>query len=251
MSCAALKPICLASSFVLAAAPLSAEERWEYTFTGSAWFTGLSSDIETPFGDLNIDLDFSDIRDILDLALFSSFEARNGRFSLIADLVFADLGADQNSPFGGAFRSAEVDTRLTLVSAYGAYSVVDDPGLRIDLGGGLRYSNADLKLRLVGNMAPTFGRSLSETWVDPLVGARAQFDLSGDWYGNVFADIGGFGIGNASDLTWQAYAGVGYRFNETWSMQVGYRHLSIDRAFDRVDATLEVSGPIIGVQASF
>ena len=43
----------------------------------------------------------------------------------------------------------------------------------------------------------------------------------------------------------------GYRFNETWSMQAGYRHLSIDRTFDRADVTLEVSGPIIGVQASF
>lgn len=52
------------------------------------------------------------------MAAFPSFEARNGRWSIVGDLVFADLGATQPARFGVLFQSDEVDTRLTLVSTY-------------------------------------------------------------------------------------------------------------------------------------
>jgi len=242
-----LLTICL----VAAAAPASAQDRWEYTATVSGWFSGLASEVATPFGDVEAELDFADVWDALNLALFGSFEARNGRWALVTDLIFADLGSEQDTPFGAAFRSADVETRLTLLSAYAAYSVVDDPGLRFDVGAGFRYADATLDLTLQGNVLQTRGLSFSDTWVDPLIGARVRYDLSEDWFVNGYADVGGFGIENASDLTWQLYAGAGYRFNETWSMQAGYRHLSIERTFDRADITLEVSGPMVGVQASF
>jgi opacity protein-like surface antigen len=234
-----------------AAAPAAAQEGWDYTATVSGWFSGLASEVGTPFGEVEAELDFADVWDALNLAFFGSFEARTGRWALVTDLVFADLGSEEETPFGVAFRSAEVDTRLTLFSAYAAYSVVDDPGLRVDLGAGFRYADAKVDVQLQGNAAPTTSLSYSDSWVDPLIGARARFDLSETWFGNVSADIGGFGLENASDLTWQAYAGVGYRFNETWAMQAGYRHISIDRAFDGADVTLDVSGPIVGIQASF
>ena len=46
--------------------------------------------------------------------------------------------------------------------------------------------------------------------------------LGGDWFIAYYGDIGGFSV--SSDLTWQAYAAVGYGFH--WgSLQIGYRHL--------------------------
>lgn len=240
--------LCLAT---LAATPAAAQDGWSYTATLSGWLAGLRADVATPFGEVQTELDFADVWDALDMAAFASIEARNGRWGIVGDLVFADLGTSQAAPFGLLFSSAEVDTRLTLVSGYAAYSVLDEPGYRLDLGAGLRFADASLDVTLVGNLAPTTQLSFSDNWVDPIIGMRTRFDLAGDWFANGYADVGGFGIGDASDLTWQAYVGVGYRFNDTWAMQAGYRHLEIDRTFGQSDVNLEISGAIIGIQASF
>lgn len=246
-----MKRTIVAAGLLAAAGPAAAQEQWDYTASVFGWFSGLKSEVATPFGSVEAELDFSDVWESLNTAFFGSFEARNGRWALITDLILADLSAEQDIPPGASFNSAEVDTRLTLLSAYAAYSVVDDPGFRVDLGAGLRYADADLDVLLRGAAAPTTRLSLSDSWVDPLIGARMRYDLSNAWFANAAADVGGFGIGEASDLTWQAYAGVGYRFNDTWSMQAGYRYLYIDKSFDGPDVTLELYGPMIGLQASF
>lgn len=64
-------------------------------------------------------------------------------------------------------------------------------------------------------------------------------------------DGGGFGIGDASELSRQALAGVGYWMNERWSVQAGYRHLSVEKQLSAGDSTLELSGPYLGVTATF
>lgn len=240
--------LCLAATV---AAPAAAQDGWSYTATFSAWLPGLQADVATPFGPVRAELDFGEVWDALDMAAFASLEANKGPWSIVGDLVFADLGATQATPFGVLFQSADVDTRLTLVSTYVAHSVLDDPGARVDIGAGLRFADASVDVLLLGNVAPTQTLSFSDSWVDPILGIRARFDLGGNWFANGYADVGGFGIGNASEMTWQGYVGLGYRFNETWSMQAGYRHLEIDRSFDLTDIDLQISGVMIGMQASF
>lgn len=44
------------------------------------------------------------------------------------------------------------------------------------------------------------------------------------WFLTGFADFGGSG---ADNQTWQAYGGLGYNFNDAWSMQVGWRHMDL------------------------
>lgn len=245
------RAILVAAAATLPAAAQAQATDWTYTATVYGWFTGLNSTVETQFGDLEADLDFADIWDSLDMAFFGGFEARNGRWALVTDLIYSDLSSSEDTPFGVLFRRGEVETRMTLFSAYAAYAVVDRPGLRFDVAGGFRYNDVDIDVRLVGNQAATRSFSSSDSWVDPLVGFRVTADFTDRWYGTAFADVGGFGVDNASDLTWQAYAGVGYRFNDTWSVQGGYRTLSIDRDFDGRDVSLGLYGPVLGVQARF
>jgi opacity protein-like surface antigen len=232
--------------------PSFAQDKWEYTASVYGWFSGLKSTVATPRGDLETDLDFSDVWDSLDMAFFGAFEARNGRWSLINDLVYADLSSDVETPFGVLFSKGEVETRMTLWSAYATYAVLDEPGMRFDLGGGFRYNDINLKTRLIGvGSTPSETTSSSQGWFDPLIGARARTDFADNWFATANADIGGFGFNGASDLTWQAYAGIGYRFNDRWAAQFGYRYLSIQREFSGQDVTLDISGPILGVQVSF
>ena len=88
-------------------------------------------------------------------------------------------------------------------------------------------------------------------WTDAVIAARVSRQFNDNWYGFAYADVGGFGIGDSSDLTWQAFAGAGYRFSETWSVAGGYRNLTIEREFGPLDVTSDVSGPFLGFQARF
>lgn len=66
----------------------------------------------------------------------------------------------------------------------------------------------------------------SQSWVDPFVGFRGRYNLTDDLYVAARGDIGGFGV--ASDLTWNAFASLGYQWTRTFSTEVGYRHFAVD-----------------------
>lgn len=235
-----------------AAGEAQAQSDWEYALSAYGWFTGMSTELDTAFGTVEAELSFGDIWDQLDFAAFGTFEARNGRWALVTDLNYAKLSAGNDTPVGLAFDSVTVDTRLTIISALAAYSIIDRSDLRVDLAGGIRYYDVSIGVDLTAAL-PIDNRSASfgDSWVDPVVGVRMRAPLSDDWFFNGFADVGGFGLGDASDLSWQVYAGVGYHFNETWSIQGGYRYLSIDKEIDGRDTRLELYGPLIGVTARF
>ena len=86
-------------------------------------------------------------------------------------------------------------------------------------------------------------------WVDPLLGARVAVDVTKRW--SVFArgDVGGFGIGNASDLTWQGMLGSQFRVADHASLTAGYRALGIER--DGPVKNTILYGPQIGVLLDF
>lgn len=239
----------------LAAVILPASARaqsWEYSASIYGWMSGIESSVETPFGTVGTELSFSDVLDKLDFAFFATFEARNGPWVLLGDLNYSDLSANRGAPVGANFADAEVDTTLTVLSAFGGYAVVDRPDLRIEAGGGLRYYDVGVDTTLVGNTGvPDADIPLSESWVDPIIGVQVRAPLSERWFARGFADVGGFGLGNASELSWQLYAGGGYAINETWVLEFGYRHLSIEKELDNANVDLDLSGPLLGVTARF
>jgi hypothetical protein len=49
----------------------------------------------------------------------------------------------------------------------------------------------------------------------------------------------------------QGVGTIGYRFNERWSAQLGYRYMNFDREVDGRDVTVDLYGPIIGASISF
>lgn len=236
------------------ASPVSAvaEDKWDYTATLYGWFPGVSTTVETPVGTVESEVGFDEILETLDIAFLGALEARKGRVSLIGDLQYFDVGVEAEAPRGVPFREAEVDSKMALISAYATYALFDSDNVRFDVGAGLRYVDASIETHLIGQGTnPNASFSRDGGWTDALIVARARRQFNDRWHGVAYADVGGFGIGDSSDLTWQAFAGGGYRFSETWSAVGGYRHLSIERAFDNFDVKTEVSGPFLGFQVSF
>jgi hypothetical protein len=229
----------------------AAQEAWDYQGTLYGWFPGVTTTVETPFGEVEGEVSFDEILETLDMAFLGAIEARKGRVSLVADLQFFDVGVEAEPP-GLPFSEAEIDSQMTLLGAYATYAVIDQADLRVDVGGGLRYVDAAIDTHLVGQgTTPDASFSRDGGWTDAIIAARVRRQFNERWHGVAYADVGGFGIEDSSDLTWQAFVGGGYRINQTWSASAGYRHLVIEREFRSAPVTVEVSGPFMGFQASF
>jgi hypothetical protein len=86
-------------------------------------------------------------------------------------------------------------------------------------------------------------------WVDPYVGFRGRVNLTDKIYLGARGDIGGFGVG--SDLTWQAFGGLGYAITDSIVIEGGWRHLDIDYEHDDFIFDMAFSGAVFGVDISF
>lgn len=241
----AVAAACLAVPLV----PAEAEaQEWRYSAKLYGWLPALSTTLGTRRGNVKVDQSMSDVLDQLDVAVFGTFEAQRGRWSLIGDLAHSKLSQTEtffpSAPFGGV----RIETRLTAISGYVAYRVAETETVGLDLAAGLRHYDLSLRAALSG---PALQIRNDDRWTDPVIGARAVFESGVGWRGAASVDAGGFSIGSASDLSWQATAEVEYAFSNRWSGLVGYRHLSIDRPTDGQTRKLTLSGPMIGVRARF
>lgn len=236
-----------------ASAPMSAAaQAWDYSASIYVWMSGIETSADTPLGTVETELSFGDILEDLDFAFFGTFTATNGPWVIIGDVNYSALTSGRGSPFGVIFSDAEVETELTIASAFAGYAVVDRPDVRIEAGGGLRFYDLSLDTRLIGNPGVA-DRSFasSDSWADAVLGVNLRAPISPRWFARGYADVGGFGLGDSSELSWQIYAGGGYSINETWAVEFGYRHLSIEKDLDNGTVNLDQSGPLVGVTARF
>lgn len=230
--------------------PAAAEDNgWEYTITPYLWAPGITTSVETAQGTLEAEASIGDVVSATDFAVMTVFEARNGRWGLIGDLVYTDLTERKNAPLGGLFSRATLESELTLASGYVAYRFHDDTRVAVDLLGGFRAVDADVQVRLAPGVLPGQSFQAGETWVDPILGGRIQVALSDRWSATAMADFGG--VGGGSDRTWQAFAVVRYQIGERWSVQGGWRQLSIKKEMDGRDVELDLGGPVIGATFRF
>jgi len=187
-----------------------------------------------------------------------ALEARRGKWSILTDVIYLNLGNTGNStisigPGSGIPINARVDQDLKawVVMTSLGYTAVQQEQVLMDVLGGVRYLSldADAKLSVNGPLPPTpppakVSKSVS-LW-DGIVGIRGQFDLSDRWSVPFYADIGA----GDSDLTWQALLGVTYRFS--WGdLRLAYRHLEYDQKNDRLIQNMSLSGPALGVGFRF
>lgn len=226
--------------------PSGSEWIWRGTLYG--WFAGLDTSTATSFGDLDTSQTIDDVLSNLDAAFMGTITAQHGPWSLIGDLVYSDLSVSKDTPYGAAFSKAKVSTALTAFSGYAAYRVYEDAQVGVDLGAGFRYFDLALDTKLVGAALPTQKASNDTTWAVPLVAGRVIWAMDDKWFGTAFADYGGY----ANDtVSYQALFTVGYQFNETWSGQLGWRYMNIEKSIGGYDTTLEMNGPVLGISARF
>lgn len=244
-----MKAACTCLCLMLAGPAAAQTSGWSFALSPYAWVPGITVAVDTAWGTVEVDKSSSDVLSKLDVAFMGAFEARNGRWGLIADLFYADLSQSRATPLGLLFSRARIETEATALSAYAAYRIHEDDRLSIDLMAGLRVNAVDTELSLSPGLLPGQRFGVSETWVDPLIGGRVRFAITDHWFATALADVGGLDVG--SDLTWQVFASLGYQFDDRWSVQGGWRHIAIDKEIDGRDVENDFSGPLLGFTVRF
>ncbi len=81
-----------------------------------------------------------------------AFEARNGRWSLIADLFYANISQSRPTPLGVLFSQVEIETEAKLLSGYAGYRVFEGGQIAVDLMAGFRVNSVDLDVSLAPDL---------------------------------------------------------------------------------------------------
>ena len=110
------------------------------------------------------------------------------------------------------------------------------PRLTFDAIGGARYQYLKQEITLRGTVttprrSEAFGPIVlggSNDWIEPMIGGRVALQLNEQWTIIVRGDTSGFGLGSASDLTWNLVTGIDYRLSDTMSLKAGYKWQGLD-----------------------
>jgi hypothetical protein len=266
----------------------AAIQGWTYSLTPYFWATSLNGSTTVKGRTTDVDAGFFDILDhtqfpkgLFQLAALG--EARNGRFGLLADILYmkADLGASVTrsrgtDAIGGAVGvSAGLDTQMVIAEVAAAYEFARWSGMTSPssttafdfyAGGRVWWQHADVQIAATGTLnifdlavsrAGVLSAEKSVSWVDPVVGLRLRHQFTPALNFVVSGDVGGFGAG--SKFSWQALAALDYEICRsravTWSAMVGYKALSVDYSqgsgLTLYEFDMTMHGPIFGVTARF
>ena len=172
--------------------------------------------------------------------------ANKGKWGFLADVIYMDLSNDDDISLAGILTISDMSLKAWIVTPKVTYRIVQSKQVSLDLLAGVRYLHleSELKFNLLPNLSDTI-----DVW-NGIVGVKGKVDLDKNWYVPFHFDVGT----GETDLTWQAFAGVGYRFSK-FNFVAGYRYLEWD--FDDGDEgssvfnDLNMSGPIIGIKFAF
>lgn len=270
------------SPFVAQTSNTANDIPWRFSFEPYVYAPfGVSGDVTVGGVEVPIDAGIGDIFNVaintLNFAAFGRLEAWKGHWGLVFDGAYANLGTGQTVEIPlppelqlfGLPSEIDVDaavgvsfSRFDLAAAYrfgdgNLPNALRTADTEFDLGpflfdaiAGLRIQNFQNDLQLTDNLGDEFDFSDSQTFVEPLLGGHARWNLSDNLALLTGGSISGFGIG---DLTFSVdgYAGVDWLFSGNTSLLASYRFTYVDSSSDSLGLNLFTHGPLVGVKFRF
>jgi hypothetical protein len=243
--------------------------KWHFAIIPYLWMMGINGKTAIKGRTANVDVTFSDIFTNLDFAAEVHIEAWRDRFGFFIDTSFAkialkkdvDLRFDNTlsakfiskfflGEFGGFYRAGT----WPIGSGTGSYENKTNTSLTLDLIGGGRYWYLKNEVDLKGPVGLNPNFSQSENWFDFIVGGRANLAIN-KFFIQLRSDIGGFGLGFSSDISWNIAGYIGYELPHGITPIIGYRALydkySNGSGDNRFLWDAWIYGPQIGVGFQF
>ncbi len=214
MKAAVFLPVCAGALLATTSAGAAGTNQW--TFEVSAYFLTLGISGELGVGPVTADVDvgLDDILENLQFGVMGKVRAGYGRWGLTTEVLYMGLEGSEGN------LTVELDQWMvepTISCRLNPY---------VEPLAGVRYNNVSGELRGPGLLPTPHMPSGTQEWWDPILGANLTFPLGKGFSLRFRGDVGGFGVG--SDLTWQAFPYVDWRFTRWGSAQLGYRWLYMD-----------------------
>jgi len=239
---------------------MARQSKWNLFIAPYGWLTGVSGTVVTDGEETQIDVPFEDFLENVNAGLMLYFEARRNKLILAFDGTWANLGTEVD----GRLVDLDIEIKQRIYDiriGYEVYrteigEVIHKPKFDwqrrgvIDLFIGGRYFKTEPIITVIPIIGDERVISNAKSRVDPFVGMRIAWDMSYRWGFAFWGDVGGFGIGNAAQFSWQATAEFGFRVSKRVTIFGGYRALDYDtiegHGLDRNGTDLRQNGPIIG-----
>lgn len=234
----------LVCSSVYGQEEIADDDKWQISLIPYFWAPDTDIKSTISGNTASIDIGFDDIVDNLDeldvFGLSGRLEAWKGDWGFFFDGQHVAIGFDGKltGPVGFGSVAIDVDIEDTTLDFGAAYKLWKVPlnesrsrMLTIAPLGGVRYHYFKQEVKLKATLGPLAnGTKLGgdEEWVEPFVGVQLKYDLTKNLAAGVRADYGGFGIGSASDHTWNFIAGIDWQFKKNMSLKAGYKINDID-----------------------
>jgi hypothetical protein len=227
-----------------AAAQEESAGEWRHYFELYGWLPDLN--ITTADG-TEVTFTLSDLLRNLDMMAMFDFGSRKDKWSMAADVLYMNLGAEQTISGSILNRPVEVDANIDMrafISTINAgYQVSSTDTNRVDIIGGVRYIYVRMPVDVVltDNLTKS-ARPSGHSW-NGIVGLEGVKTINDKWYFDYYGDIG---TGQA-DLTWQTKVGFGYKFNK-FTGTFGFRYLRWDFSDGDAFRDMDIIGPYLGAK---
>ena len=207
-------------------AQAASSDEWKFQVAPYLFLVGASGDIGVNGLTTEVDASAGDILDTLNFGFMGAFEARKNRFSILTDLMYANLEKSKATS-GPLFSGVTAEATMFLFSPQVGYALIDNDRASLDAMVGIRFWHTSHELEFSPRLLPAARQEGSKNWADVIAGLRGQVHLTERIFVMGRGDLGGGG----SDFTYQLFGAAGFDVTRRLSLVIGYRHLDIN--YDR------------------
>jgi len=238
-------------------------DSWQFGASIYGWFPDISGQtVFTHSGGGDFEVDIENILENLEFTLMGVFDVRKGRWGLLTDLIYMDVGGSESGTReitigerelpANASANVNLDLKSWVWTLVGYYRALDQAGKTLDVVLGTRLLDVEQEVdwQVTGNVGEVpipdrtgnVNTSLSN-W-DAILGVRGRFAFGAQqsWFIPYYFDLGA----GESDFTWQGIAGLGYAFK--WcEITAIWRYLYYDLPSDKPIKDMNFNGPAVGL----
>lgn len=240
-------------ALLLLSAPATAED-WSFQFEPYVLASSIEGDASVGRATgVAVDVDMSDILEVLEMAFMGHFEAHHSNgWGVALDYGFMNLSADISGPRGGVL---DARIRQGVFEALLVKRKVLGDG-HLDITAGVRRWDNNLDVQVDLAVLPgTATAEIEEDWIDLVIGVRWANPINDKWTLQLRGDVGGLGV--ESDFTAVAAAGLKYKMTQSIHLDLQYKALWVDYetgtpgqpGFYQYDTVTH--GPMLGVVFNF
>ena len=217
----------------------------EWDFDGALYLWMPDIDLEDSEGEGST-ISFNEIVKNLDYVFMGHIGGQKGKLGFLVDTIYLDMTESERNDVAPGVVHNRTEIQNIIITPAMTYRVLDDDQYTLDVLGGMRYLYMDINLKF--NVLPDSGDDGST--YNAIVGFKGDVKLDQNWRLPFYYDVGK----GDSELTYQAYAGVGYNLS-SFELHGGYRYMKFkfddDDDFGTVLNNLVIKGPIVGAKFWF